>query len=485
VSRAGAAAGRFLRLRARPLAALALGLGALIGLQACAEIDATQRRTCESIVPVIEPDGAAVTLVETQQDPTRPNIILVRYRSMRPASEPAPDEEAAPAPIQPSSVEQTIACAFGGVGFEAGKATLIGVETPDERLSETKLAILNRFWLRDTAGIAEVMRKVEREDGARPRGLFAVDHDQGYFLQQLVNGMAPAALYALLAVAYSLVYGLTDRINLAFGDLATLGAFACFTGVSAAVVYGAGDPASALPLGFAAAAVLASAWSRTIGETVFRPLVRRASQPLLVATIGLSIALQEFIGRAQGVRDRWLPPVLGEPHLIAHGGFEVVATTMQLMIGALSLALGLAVIAAMRLSRFGRAWRAVADDHLMARLSGIDPSAVLVATFALAGMLAGVAGAIVTVAYGGTNFHMGTVLGLKALVAAIVGGIGSLPGALIGGLLVGLVEAMWSAYQSIEWRDAVVLALLAVFLVLKPEGLLGTRRAVDERLDPR
>ena len=135
----------------------------------------------------------------------------------------------------------------------------------------------------------------------------------------------------------------------------------------------------------------------------------------------------------------------------------------------------------MRWSTAGRAWRAVADDRTMARLLGIDVWQVLAVSFIVASMLAALGGAILTLHYGGTSFAMGNTIGLKALVAAIIGGIGSLPGAALGGLCLGLVEAVWSAYEPIVWRDGVVFALMIVFLILRPAGLLGTHRALEER----
>ena len=202
---------------------------------------------------------------------------------------------------------------------------------------------------------------------------------------------------------------------------------------------------------------------------------------MLVATIGLAVAIEEFIARTQGVEERWLQPILADPHVIASGPFEVVVTTMQLVVTGTAASVALILLVVLRFSGFGRAWRAVSDDRLMARMIGIDVDRLIVASFALASCLAGIGGALLTLHYGGASFALGTAFGLKALVAAIVGGIGSLGGALIGGLTLGLVEAVWSAYEPIVWRDGFVFIVLAVFLTLRPDGILGTRRAVEER----
>jgi len=216
-----------------------------------------------------------------------------------------------------------------------------------------------------------------------------------------------------------------------------LGAYATVLGIAGGLTLGAGAPGLLLPFALLFAISVTAAWSGAIGLGIFRPLAARGAQPLLVATIGVSLALQEFVGRVQGVKERWLPPILNEPHLLFGGAYEVVVTTMQmLVVGGVSVAVVL-VLVGMRRSRFGRDWRAMADDAAMAALLGVDRDRTLTATFQLAGALAAVAGVVITTLYGGTSFHMGTIIGLKALVAAIVGGIGSLPGAVLGGLLLG------------------------------------------------
>lgn len=458
----------------RPVAAAVLLATAAAALVACSEVESAQRRICESLLPVIEPAGTRITIRRVEPDPRRVGNIRVLYHV----------ERADPDGGSPDVEDAVVACAFGGTGFEAGKTELVGVETREGILSDIRLALLKRFWLADPVAVAEAMQDVERGPEARRTAPVTVAPETGFLLQQIVNAAAPSALYALVALAYSLVYGLIGRINLAFGDLVMLGAYGALIGVLIGLAGGVGAVGLLLPLAAAVAAASAALWSGVMGKVVFRPLRIRGAQPLLVATIGASIAIQEFVARVQGVKERWLPPILAETHLLAGGPFEVVVTSMQLVvIGGTALTV-LAVLVSVARSRFGRAWRAVADDEGMAAMVGIDPGRVLVATFALSGMLAGLAGVIMTVHYGGTGFALGTVIGLKALVAAVLGGIGSLGGAVAGGLAIGLGETLWSAYLPIEWRDAAVLSLLAVVLILKPEGLFGTRAALEERDRP-
>jgi branched-subunit amino acid ABC-type transport system permease component len=210
------------------------------------------------------------------------------------------------------------------------------------------------------------------------------------------------------------------------------------------------------------------------GRFVFVPLMRQTGQRVLIGTMALAIALQEFLRLAQGSRLTWVQPMLNAPYAVARAGdFVVTVTPMALGAAALCLSAALALLALMRWSRFGRAWRACADDALAAELFGIDRNRVLLTTFALASALAGIAGYVMTVYYGTVGYAGGIVLGLKALLAAVVGGIGSVPGAFLGGILLGCAEALWSALFPIEFRELAIFTLLVVLLVFRPSGLFG------------
>jgi branched-chain amino acid transport system permease protein len=224
------------------------------------------------------------------------------------------------------------------------------------------------------------------------------------------------------------------------------------------------------------AALISGGWSLLVGCIVIAPLHarHRLGQPILIATAAVALTAQEFMRITQGSRERWSPPVFNEPIPLARGGdFIVTVTPMQLVVALVGLTAACAVLFLLGRTRFGRAWRAFADDPGTAELFGIDGKRLLAATFLLAGLLAGLAGWIVAAYYGNISFSIGASLGLKALVAAVVGGIGSVPGAFLGGLCVALVEATWSAYFAIEARDIVVFSLLIVVFVLRPGGLLG------------
>lgn len=456
----------------RPLTArflrLALALPLFFLLAACAMIDPLTRDICTAVIPALEPGEARPTLVAADPDPARPDNIRLVYRVITPLG---------------YTDQHTIVCAFGPDPATGDRRALLGLRTDSGELGEARFYMLKRFWLGDPKTFGEALARVDIAETARPHGMISLDRDAGLLLQHLLDAASPSALYCLLALACSLIYGLVGRINFAFGDIATIGAYGALVG--ALLVEAAGIEAVAPLIGMAllTAVVITAAWGGVLGRVVFAPLAFRTAQPLLVATVGLSIALQEFVARAQGSRERFLAPILNQPRLVADGGFPVSVTPMRVLVVTLTLSLVVVVLAIFPRSRFGRDWRATADDARMARLLGIDPGRVLVVTFMLASALAAVAGAILTLAYGGTSFHMGTMLGLKAVVAAVVGGIGSLPGAALGGLLVGLGETAWSAWFGIEWRDTAVLSMLVIFLLFRPTGLLGSPEALEER-DP-
>lgn len=404
------------------------------------------------MLPALEPGGRVQVLGPDEQEPATPDAITLRYRP------------------HGAQGEHRITCRFAPRPLlDRGGLDLAGVRLEGQgELSPTALFLLREYWL------SRPESAPTQED--RPAGLAA----PAYLLQQLVNASTPGAVYALLATGYALIYGIIGRINLAFGEFTAVGAYAALSGMMlAAYTGGAGLPMAAL-LGLGFALATGAALGALVCRGVFAPLRRSDSQAPLIATIGLAIALGEGLRLLAGSRGHWLPPLFGEPLLLAGGpGGRVTVGRGQLVVAALSLGLIGAVLLLMRRSRFGRAYRACADDPGMAALAGVSVGRIVALASMLGGALAAAAGFVLAVHYGLVGFAMGTVWGLKALTAAVLGGIGSLPGAALGGLLLGLIESLWAAYLPGGYREAAVFALLALMLALRPQGLFGQPAAAD------
>jgi branched-chain amino acid transport system permease protein len=425
-------------------------------------IDSEQLRICRDVIPALNPDG--IEIHELRYRPPGSDMPGVRI------------DYVARAPGEADQVRY-VACAFAGRTFSADRLDLVAVVTDSGRLGDARLYYLKRFWLASPEGAGERAR-------AEP-AVPLLPPSIAYVLQQFINALALSAVYALLATAYSLIYGITGRINLAFGELAMLGAYGAIGAIAVLVGLGLGDPFAGVAVALAAAAAFSGLWSVVIGRTVIAPLHarHRLGQPILVATAGLAISLQELMHVSQGVRERWVPPLFKEPIALARAGaFVVTVTPLQIAVVISTLAAALAMLWLFTRTRFGLSWRAYADDPHTAALLGVDGTALLSTTFVLAGLSAGLAGAVVGVYYGDVGTGLGTMLGLKALLAALLGGIGSVPGAFLGGLVVGLIETAWSAYFDMTLRDMVIYTFLVVLFLLRPGGLFGLATADPPRI---
>lgn len=342
------------------------------------------------------------------------------------------------------------------------------------QVQSSRFGTLRRYDVQQAYKMLRVEAYPEAAGGPAGAGL--------YWLQQTINGLSLGCVYALIAIGYTMVYGITGVINFAYGPLYTVGAFvlvACWAGTA----IGLAVPLVLL-LGAAGGAITGAAFGWAMDRAMFRPLRAAQRTVPLIAAIGLAIALQEWIRLSQGPRTRYVLvaerttwPVLEAP------GFTVYVSLGHLLVGAGTAVVGGILWWLHRRSRFGRMQRAVAQDQGMARLLGIDVDRTIGRTFMLGGALAGLAGVFAAGQYGVVTFRTGALIGLKALTAAILGGIGSLPGAALGAMLVALCEAYTAAYLSSEWREVAVFGLLVLVLILRPQGLLGTLplRPADER----
>ncbi len=295
-----------------------------------------------------------------------------------------------------------------------------------------------------------------------------------YFAQQLINALALASVYALLALSFTLVYGITSKINFAFGELFMVGAMLTALWSLFLATYGVGGWPVTLTLILGVSVVTGAVHGWTTERLVFRRLrVTRGHAPL-IAAIALSIIYQEGTRLLQGAGDRWLRPDFTLSFSLAEtAGFDVVANWKQIAIIAVTLMSLLGLGWLLTRTRFGLLYRACADDKFSAALMGANVDRVVAHTFVLGGALAGFAGFVLIEYYGVANFFMGFLTGFKALTAAIVGGIGSIRGAVLGGVLIALLETFWSGYLGGTYREVAVFSVLALVLAFRPSGLLG------------
>lgn len=295
-----------------------------------------------------------------------------------------------------------------------------------------------------------------------------------YFLQQMFNGVTLGSTYALIAIGYTMVYGIIGMINFAHGEVYMIGSYVSFIVIAALMMLGIDTSWLLIGCGFVVAVVIASCYGWSIERVAYKPV--RSSKRLiaLISAIGMSIFLQNYVSLTQGSRDLALPGLVsGQWTLGVSNGFAATISTMQLMIWGVTFLAMLALTLFIRYSRMGRACRACAEDLKMASLLGINTDRVISLTFVIGAAMAAVAGVLLGRFYGVINPYIGFLAGMKAFTAAVLGGIGSIPGAMLGGLILGIAEALTSAYLSTEYKDVVSFALLIVVLLVMPTGILG------------
>jgi branched-chain amino acid transport system permease protein len=295
-----------------------------------------------------------------------------------------------------------------------------------------------------------------------------------YFTQQLINGLALGSIYGLIAIGYTMVYGIIGMINFAHGDIFMVGSFIALIAFLAILGFGITFVPLALVLVLIIAMLLTAVWGWTIERIAYRPLRESFRLAPLITAIGMSIILQNFIQVAQGARVKPLPPIVtGGYELFVQNGFEVSLSNIQILIMLTTVVLmGVFWLIITRTS-LGRSQRACEQDRTMAALSGVDVDRTISLTFVMGAALAAVAGLLYLLYYGVIDFYIGFVAGIKAFTAAVLGGIGSLPGAMLGGIIIGLIETFWSAYFSIQYKDVAAFSMLALVLIFFPSGLLG------------
>jgi branched-chain amino acid transport system permease protein len=295
-----------------------------------------------------------------------------------------------------------------------------------------------------------------------------------YFVQQLINGLSLGSIYGLIAIGYTMVFGIIGMVNFAHGDVFMVSAFiALILFLLLTQVLGITAIGLALIIVLVVGMLLTALWSWVIERVAYRPLAGSFRLAPLISAIGMSIFLSNFVQVVQGPRNKPVPPMLNDTLTIPIGSGSATISEKQFLIFVVTGVLLAAFWALVQKTKLGRAQRACEQDRRMASLLGIDVDRTISLTFVMGGALAAVAGVMFMSYYGVVNFNDGFTPGVKAFTAAVLGGIGSLPGAVIGGLLIGLIETMWSAYFSIDYKDVAAFSILAVVLIFMPSGLLG------------
>jgi len=303
------------------------------------------------------------------------------------------------------------------------------------------------------------------------------------FVQQVFNGLVLGSLYALIALGYTMVYGIVNLINFAHGDVLMVGALTALSVIALAQAMAPGASGWVLMIvGMLAAIPVCVLLSLLIERVAYRPLRNAPRLAPLITAIGVSILLQTLAMIIWGRNHLTFPQLLSsEPITIG----PATATATKLLVIALSAIIMVALLLLVQYTRLGRAMRATAENARVAALMGVNPNAVIAATFAIGAALAAIAGVMYASLYSVAHFYMGFIPGLKAFTAAVLGGIGNIPGAMLGGILLGLIEALGAGYIDqisngvfgSNYQDVFAFIVLCAVLILRPSGLLGERVA--------
>lgn len=299
------------------------------------------------------------------------------------------------------------------------------------------------------------------------------------FLQYALIGLTNGALFALVALGYTMVYGIIELINFAHGDVFMLGSFLALTLIGALAGWGWNwdDPAmlcAGIGMLLVVVPIFCAAVNVSIDRIVYKPLRTAPKLAPLVSAIGVSFLLMNVGLLWGGAADRHFPDLVSRQNLLGEGA-AIGFTVKDLMVVAITVPIMIALTLFVRLTRLGKAMRATAQNPVAAQLMGIHVDRVIALTFAIGGALAGAAAVIYGLYINTVSYQMGFQNGLYAFTAAVLGGIGNIPGAVLGGLVIGLARAFGSAYVGERWTSALVFVILIAILVFRPAGLLGTR----------
>jgi branched-chain amino acid transport system permease protein len=296
-----------------------------------------------------------------------------------------------------------------------------------------------------------------------------------YFLQQLINGVTLGMVYGLIAIGYTMVYGIIGMINFAHGEIYMVSAFiALIVFVLLGVTSGLWLP-FVLVIVLLTSMIFAAAYGWAVERVAYRPLRSSTRLAPLISAIGMSIFLQNYVQLLHGARNKPIQPIISGGVTITESpaGFVVHLSYVQMLIIVSTIIVMAIFTVVIRRTSLGRAQRACQQDRSMAALVGVNVDRTISLTFVIGASLAAMAGLMALMYYGIVHFFMGFLVGIKAFTAAVLGGIGSVPGAMLGGLLLGLIEVFFSGYFSLDYKDLAAFAILVLVLIFRPTGLMG------------
>ena len=295
-----------------------------------------------------------------------------------------------------------------------------------------------------------------------------------YFFGLLLGGLTRGSIYALIALGYTMVYGIIGLINFAHGEIYMIGAFTALIIASVLTLYGFSKIAI-LILASLVAVIYSSAYGFTIEKIAYKPLRQAPRLSPLISAIGMSIFLQNYVRLAQTSDFLPFPNLIPEFQFMK--GYEHIFSSTEMMILLSTAVVMIILTLVIKFTKIGIAMRATAQDRDMAVLSGVDVNRIISMTFIIGSSLAAIGGILIASHIGQINFSIGFIAGIKAFTAAVLGGIGSIPGAVLGGFILGWTESFATGYVSSDYEDVFAFALLVLILIFKPEGLLGRSKA--------
>lgn len=292
--------------------------------------------------------------------------------------------------------------------------------------------------------------------------------------QQLLNGLVLGAIYGLIAIGYSLVYGIIGMINFAHGDIYMIAAYLTAICIAIIAFFGLQSIILTLIITFSFVVLVTGLYGYSLERLAYRRLRYSPRLAPLISAIGMSIILQEYVRISQGARNQAIPELLDGKIHILFATHPIDVSAEQILIFIMTGVCVAALSFVIKNTSLGRAMRATQQDMQMAEILGVSLNKIIPLVFVLGSMMAGIAGVLVSINYGSFNYAIGFIVGIKAFTSAVLGGIGSLTGAMLGGLILGLCESLFAGYVSVDYKDVFAFSVLILVLIFKPNGLLGT-----------